>query len=104
MTPPARVGLKRKRPLPSRTWEGPLVTSARRYSERPPPPTHRSPRLIRPRALLRRRTLARCIVANLERACARCQGALFGHLCTSTADTDFGDECFSLSLIKSERR
>src|SRR5438477_10952763 len=37
------------------------------------------------------------------RVCSMSRRA-FGHLCTSTADADFGDECFSLSLIKSERR
>lgn len=63
---PAMVGLERQRPLPSRGWEGPLVASARRYSERTPPPIHRSPRPMRPRAVLRRRTLARCMNANLD--------------------------------------
>src|ERR1043166_3033931 len=64
------VGQKRKRPLPSRTWKGPVVASARRYSERPPSPMHRSPRLMGSRALLRRRTLARCMNAKLCRVLA----------------------------------
>src|SRR5947209_824099 len=49
---------------------GRSFASARRYSERPPSPMHRSPRLMTSRALLRRRMLARCMNAKLCRVFA----------------------------------
>ena len=60
--------LNAKRPLPHNAREGPFATQAPRYSVGPPEHVSSRP-VMRPRALVRRRTAERSMIASIRSVC-----------------------------------